>query len=220
MRVLPIIAAVVLAAGPARAGLRSPQVSVSGTALQSFLNAQGQAIDVATQQLDIFSTSIVVGWGFSVARLAGSGPAYFGLYDAAVASPPLLGVLPGSAAPGWLAVFSIRSSPTRLVVNLFDPNSVLAGTTTYLSGVNPDNTGYYCAGPTDIAYSQDARNTGGQPRILVFAGTGAHAGKNWIAVETAPGPGADYADAIYLLAVTATVDVTHTTWGALKQRFR
>lgn len=220
MRVIfATVSALALLVAPASAGLRSPQVPVSGSALQSFLNAQGQTIDVASQQLDLFSTNVVTGWTYSVQLAGGSvSGTSFGLYNASLANPPLYLLWPGAAATGWSVTFSIRTLPTRLVENLFDASSALVGTTTYL-GVDPSNMGFYCAGPTDVVFSQDARNAGGQPRILVFAGTGAHAGKNWIAVETTPGPGADYADAIYLLAAIAAVDVQHTTWGTLKRRF-
>lgn len=219
--IIALALAMTTLASPATAQLRSPQVPVSGTALQSFLNTQGQAIDVATQQLDLQRASFAPSQSITLDVRVGL-TIGLGLYNASLATPPLYLIWPGAATTGWFAVASFRTLPTRLVVNLFDANSNLVGTTTYLAGPpDPTNVGFYCQGPTDIAWSEDARNTGGQPRLLAFAATGAHAGKTWFACEATPGPGADYADAIHLLSGTFTpVDVARSTWGELKQRFR
>ena len=224
MLTLRTIAVLALLATPASAQLRSPQVPISGSALQAFLNAQGQAIDVATQQLDLQRANFEASQGITLHVIGGSqAPASgAGLYNAAVAVPPLYLVFPGAATPGWFVAASFRTLPTRLVVNLFDANGNLMGTTTYLAGP-PDrtNSGFYCQGPWGIAYSQDGRNPDGQPLMLAFAGTGAHAGKTWLAWESTPGSGADYADVIFLLGGAFTpVDVMKSTWGELKQRFR
>lgn len=222
MLTLRTIAVLALLATPASAQLRSPQVPVSGSALQSFLNAQGQAIVVATQQLDFTRASIASGEAVPVDIRFSAVESGFGLYNASVAVPPLYLLYPGAATAGWFVVGSFRTLPTRLVVNLFDENSNLMSTTTYLAGP-PDRTniGFYCQGPSGTAYSQDGRNPDGQPLMLAFAGTGAHAGKTWLAWESTPGPGADYADAVFLLGGAFTpVDVAKSTWGELKQRFR
>ena len=222
--IIALALAMTALASPATAQLRSPQVPVSGSALQSFLTAQGQAIVVATQQLDLQSASFEASQGITLHVVGGSqAPASgAGLYNAGLALPPLYQIFAGAATSGWFAAASFRTLPTRLVVNLFDENSNLMGTTTYLAGP-PDrtNSGFYCQGPWGIAYSQDGRNPDGQPRMLAFAGTGAHAGKSWLAWESTTGPGADYADVIFLLSGTFTpVDVMKSTWGELKQRFR
>lgn len=212
----------VLLAAPAHAQLRSPQVPVTGTALQSLFAAQGQEIDVATQQLDFTRASIAAGEAIPVEVLSSAVESGFGLYNASVAAPPLYLLHPGAATAGWFVVASFRTLPARLVVNMFDDNRNLVSTTTYLAGP-PDRTdiGFYCQGPGGLAYSQDDRNPGGQPLMLAFAGTGAHAGKTWLAWESSPGPGADYADAIFLIGSTfIPVDVVKTTWGSVKQRFR
>jgi hypothetical protein len=222
--VFATVFALLLFTVPAGAALRTPQVPVRGSALQSFLIAQGQAIDVATEQLALERQSFAWSQVISLQALGGGEPALatFGLYNAGLAVPPLYQLWPGAAAPGWYLVASFRAAPARLVVNLFDVNSILQGTTTYLAGPpDPADQGFYCSGPTDTAYSQDSRNAAGQPRMLAFAATGAQRGRTWLAWESSPGPSADFADVIYLLGDSLTpVAALHTTWGVLKQRFR
>lgn len=204
---------------PASAALRVPQVPVSGTALQSFFSAQGQAIDVNTAQQDLQRFSVPNDIGFQVNEF-GSSSAGFGVYNAADANPALYLAFPGSAAPGWFVVASFRTSPIRLVVNLFDASSTFMGSTTYL-GADHADFGFYVQDAGGTFYSQDERNPGGAPKILAFNGTGAHAGSTWFACETSAGPGGDFADVIVLLGTAPTpVPVLHASWGALKQRFR
>src|SRR5207247_8447803 len=153
--------------------------------------SQGQTIDVNADQLDLQSVSIpvdvaVVMRGFFVGGAGSS----FGLYNGAPASPPLYLVFPGAASSGWFASGSYRTGPARLVVNLFDNNANFVGSTTYLAGPpDPSDVGFYVQDGSSGAtlYSQDARNTGGSARILMYAGTGAHVGETWFAAENGPG---------------------------------
>ena len=201
---------------PVRAALRTPQVPVSGTALQSFFTGHGQAIDVNTAQQDLQRVSLPSGVGFQVSSF---GAGSFGAYNAGLIAPPLYLVLPG-AAIGWFAVASYRSSPTRLVVNLFDANQTAQGTDTYL-GAEPTDVGFYVQDAAGTFYTQDGRNPGAEPRILAFSGTGALAGSTWFACETSAAPNADFADLVVLVGASpAPVPVLHANWGALKRRFR
>jgi hypothetical protein len=216
------VAALTLAcsASLAHASFRSPQAPVSGTALQSFLAAQGQAIDVHTQQLDLQRASLPTGTGFTVNAFGAEAASNsFGVYNAALAAPPLYLVFPGATSPGWVAAASFRTGPLRLVINLFDNTGTFVGSTTYL-GADPADLGFYVSGPGGTLYSQDARNADGA-RILAFNGTGARTGYTWFACETGAGPGGDYADAIFLVQLAlAPTQVQPTHWGRLKALFR
>jgi hypothetical protein len=220
------VLALALGATAAHAALRSPQIPVSGTALQAFFTSQGQSINVSTDQLDLQAVSLPADAGIEIGppSPANSSGSAFGVYNAGFAVPPLYQVFPGSATNGWFSVFSFRTAPTRLVVSLFDASSAFQGSTTYLAGP-PDHTnmGFYlqqsaAAGGLTF-YSQDERNGGA--RLLVFNGTGTHAGATWLAWETSAGPGGDFADSIWLFPYAfAPVPVLRTDWGALKSRFR
>ena len=213
-----------LVAAAAHGALRSPQVPVSGTALQTFFASKGQAINVNTDQLDLQTVSLSVGSTIQIgAPIPGADGSTFGVYNAGTTSPPLYQIFPGAAASGWSAVLTFRSSPMRAVVNLFDNNGVAQGTNTYL-GVDPSNLGFYLlqapgAGGS-VFYSQDSRNAAGA-RLLAFNATGALVGGTWFAWETGAGPGGDYADSVWLIGYSfAPVPVLQTNWGTLKQRFR
>lgn len=208
-------------AAPARAALRSPQVAVSGTALAAFFGSQAQAIAVVGDQQDLQRLSLAPGAAFRVHVFGpAAGTTTFGLYNASLASPPLFAIFPGAASPGWFAEASFRSSPDRLVVNLFDGTGTLQGTITYL-GADPGDFGFYTSGPGGVLYTQDARDPSGLPLILAYDGTGARAGATWFACEGTAAAGGDYADLIVLVEPAATpVEVLRTDWGALKARFR
>jgi hypothetical protein len=203
----------------AHAGLRSPQVVVSGTALQNFFTAQGQAINVNSDQLDQQTFSAPFTTAFSVQTMLGTGNV--GTYNAGAVSPALYLVDAGSSPAGWFATASYRTSPQRLAVNLFDNTSAFVGSTTYLSGPpDPTSFGFY-GQDANTSFSQDARNTAGA-RVLAFAGTGARSGSTWLAIETSPTPGGDYADVVALvgLAPAAPVPATTTTWSRVKRLFQ
>jgi hypothetical protein len=209
-----------LMAAIAHAAARVPQVPVSGTALATFFASQGQTIDVNTQQLDVQIMDLSALPRFEV-RIFGPGVTgtSFGAYNASAGSPPLYLIAPGAAANGWYAVADFRTSPTRLVVSLFDQNSAFQGSTTYL-GVEPSALGFYDQGPIGTFYTQDSRNPGGEAKILAYNATGSP-GWTWFACETGAGPGGDYADFIALVNLSlAPVPVSRTDWGTLKRRFR
>src|SRR4029078_12181213 len=129
LSLLAVTAASVLAAA------RVPQIPVSGTALSNFFAAQGQTIDVNTQQLALQTLRRPATTSFEVRVfvLAAAGTT-FGAYSTALASPPLYQFAPGSTASGWCETAAFRTGPTRIVVNLFDSGSNFQGSTTYLSG--------------------------------------------------------------------------------------
>jgi hypothetical protein len=210
-----------LLATPAPAVLRSPQVAVSGTALASFFASQGQSIAVVGDQLDMPWASFTPTASIQLGSIHPASVG-FGGYNVRVATPPLYMIFPGAASSGWFVAASFRTGPTRLVVNLFDDNANLVGTITYLTGP-PDPTafGFYADGPAGLVFTEDARNPGGLPRILAYAGTGAGAGSTWFACELSDPPNGDFADfVVEVKFAPAPVPVHPTTWGALKQRFR
>jgi len=208
-------------AATAQAALRSPQVPVAGTSLQTLLNAQGQTIHVQTDQIDgpQFAGMSVGTPGSLTFGVQPAAPTAVSLavYNVGDASPALFQVLPGNTPAGWFATVGYESSPFRAVVSLFDNNSTPAGTTTY-PGADPFAQGFAAADANGTFYSQDTRNAGSHPRMLLFQGTGAHAGDAWLAVET--GGNDDYSDAVYLLQFFAPVPAKPTTWGRVKALFR
>ena len=212
----------VMVTASARAGLRSPQVPVSGSALATFFASQGQTIDVNADQLDLQSVSFAAD---ATCRLDTFGESTItaGNYNAAgPANPALYQTIPGAAPAEWFSVLSFRTQPARLVVTMFDGNlSPVGAPSTYL-GADRTNLGFYfMQNPGgSVFYSQDARNPDGA-HILMYNGTGARAGSTWLVCETGPGPGGDFADSVVLLGLPlAPVPVAHTNWGTLKQRFR
>ena len=216
-----VVGLVLLAAPAAHAALRSPQIPVNGTALQAFFTSHGQAINVNTDQLDLQTVSLPGDVAVQLgAPFVGAGSETQGIYNAALAAPPLYQVFPGAVSNGWPAVMSFRTAPIRVVVNLFDASSALQGTNTYL-GADRTNLGFYLqqAGGGTF-YSEDARNASGA-RLLAFNSTGALAGGTWLAWETGAGPGGDFADSTWLIGYAfAPVPVLRSDWGTLKQRFR
>lgn len=206
-------------ASTALAAARSPQVPVSGTTLATFFAAQGQAIAVNSQQLDLQRTSVPASTGFGMRTFVGASVSH-GIYNAAAIAPALYQVCPGAATMGWFSVAAFRAAPQRLVVNLFDASSTLQGNNVYLGADNTDF-GFYEAGPGGTFYSQDARNAGGSARMLAFNGTGAFAGSTWLCTETGAGPGGDFADVITLVDLSlAPVPTRPSSWSRVKQLYR
>jgi hypothetical protein len=220
-RLASALLALVLLAPPAHAVLRSPQVPVSGTALATFFASQGQAIAVVGDQIDLQSASFTPGISSIEFRAVhpASAVAGFGGYNAGLVAPPLYQLMPSGALSGWFTMASFRTAPTRLVVNLFDNNAAIQGTTTYL-GADPSAFGFHAQGPLATVYSQDARNAGGA-RILSYAGTGAHAGSTWFACEFGTEPTGDFADFVVLVTFSnPPVATERSTWGRVKNLFR
>lgn len=220
--------ALIAFAGTASAALRVPQIAVAGGSLQGYLNSVGEAINVNTDQQDVQRWTSTVSsnstFTLQVELTAGNAPANgIGLYNASLVAPPLYQVFPGAATAGWFAVASFRSAPIRVVVNLFDNNAALQGTTTYL-GADKNDFGFYLQGPGGTFYSQDARNPGGLAQALTYAGTGINSGNWWLCWEdlTRSGGGADddFEDAVLFLESVNPTPVAKTTWGSLKARFR
>jgi len=71
-------------------------------------------------------------------------------------------------------------------------------------------------------FTQDARNAGGAPHLLAFAGTGTRSGWTWLACETGTSAGGDFADFVALVQLTAPapVPVNHSSWGRVKKLYR
>jgi hypothetical protein len=206
----------------ASAGLRSPQVVVNGTTLQSYLNSKGESINVNTDQdaAQTWSTTVSDNSTFTlmIELSADASTNTYGIYNGSLAAPPLYQIFPGAAAAGWFAVASFRTAPTRVVVNLFDASAALQGTTTYL-GADANDFGFYLQhNPGGVLYSQDARNPGGLPQMLVFAGSGSNLGSWWLAMDD--GTDNTFSDAVLFLESVNPTPVQATTWGAVKARFR
>ena len=213
-----------LTAAIAHAAARVPQVPVSGTALATFFASQGQTIDVNNQQLDLQTMDLSSTTAFEAHVFGADLGTTFGGYNTALAVPPLYQIVPGSLTTGWFSSTSFRTSPTRVVVSLFDASDAFQGSTTYLSGPPDPSTFGFCVQQSagGVFYTQDVRNPGGTARILAYNGTGSRTGWTWFACETGAGPGGDYADFIALvnLSLALPVPVSRTDWGILKRRFR
>jgi hypothetical protein len=109
-------------------------------------------------------------------------------------------------------------------VNQFDPDGVLLSSTTY-PNINMTDFGYYISGDGGVGYSQDSRQPGSnEARVLAFAGTGGNAGSWWLCFEDKdlldPDDDNDYNDAILFVESINPTPVAHTSWGAVKSRFR
>lgn len=206
---------------PALAAPRSPQVPVSGTALATFFLSQGQTINVNTDQVDAQRQAVPPTTNFQMQTY---GPALattsIGIYNAALASPPLYQIMPGAASAGWFAVAAFRTGPTRLNVNLFDNNSALQGSTSYL-GADPTDFSFYANGLGGLIDQQDSRNVFGAPRMLVFNGTGIKSGSTWLAFETSPTGAGDFADVIALVNLALSpVSDAKSSWSRVKSLYR
>ena len=218
-------AMLVALASSAFAALRVPQIAVQGGTLQGYLNSQGESINVLTDQnaVQSWSTTVSNNSTFSLQiELAGNAASNsIGIYNAAAGVPALYQVFPGAAATGWFATASFRNLPTRVVVNLFDANAALQGTTTYL-GADRTNFGYYLQGPGGLFYSQDVRNAASAAQALTYAGSGFNSGSWWLAWEDSPVATSDndYDDAVLFLESVNPTPVSTTTWGQLKTRIR
>jgi len=216
-------------AGTASAALRVPQVTVNGGTLQGYLNGVGEAINVSTDQQNIQRWLATVSnnstFTIQVEFAGNAGTNTYGIYNAALAAPPLYQCFPGAATNGWYCVCAFRTAPTRLVVNLFDNNAAFVGSTTYLGGP-PDRNDfafYLQQNPGGVLYQQDARNPGGVAQALVFAGTGINSGSWWLCFEDqtqAQGSDYDFDDAVLFCESLNPTPVNKTTWGSLKARFK
>ena len=206
-------------APPAHAALRSPQVPVSGTTLATFFASQSQSISVVGAQLDAQRFVQPAGSSFSVVLFSAPG-SNVGIYNATSPSPALYTIYPGSASPGWSAIANFRSSPDRLVVNLFDASNNLQGTNTY-PGADRTDFGFYSLFPGGTRYSEDGRNPAARAQMLVYNGTGVHTGAMWFVFEATAAAGGDYADAIFLVTMaSAPVPAVPSSWSRMKALYK
>jgi hypothetical protein len=208
-------------------GLRAPQIPVSGTGLQDYLNSVGELIDVQHAQVDaqLMEMYYLTNSTYTIQLEVGlKEPGLsLGLYDGSTLTDSFVELFPAAAGPGWFAVASFRTAPTRVVVNLFDSDAALVSTRTTL-GANRRAIGFFVQGPDGVFYSQDARNPGSAAQVLFYAGTGVNTGSVWIAFEAgarANGADGDFDDAVVFLERNDFVGPVHrTSWGTLKARFR
>lgn len=213
----------------ALAALRSPQVPVLGTVLQSYFTSVGDAIDVNTDQVDIqrFAPRDLAKPTYTVQFELGLKAAgvSVGVYNASDASPALFPLFPSEAAPLWFCVASFRTEPARIVVSLFDGSATLQSTTTHM-GADKNDFAFYLSGPDGVLYTQDIRNPGGNAQWLTLGGIGIRAGSWWLAAEAvsiAGGSSDQGFDDVVLFYENDTcfcTDVQRASWSALKSRFR
>lgn len=224
-RLLGVPLLLVLLAAPAHAQFRSPQVAVSGTALQTFMAAQGQTIDVTTQQrlVDYWSGLYITrpSSHFFV-RSFGDGVDALAVYDGNDPARTLYTIHPAGLLPGWFTEVGFIDFPVQMVVNLFNDVGALQGSTSY-PGLGFTGFGLATSGPGGVFHAFDELNPGQRAHILAFHGTGAQMGGTWLCGENetaANGGDFDFADAVFLLENINVTPARHTTWGAVKQRFR
>jgi hypothetical protein len=223
LRLLGVSLLFVLLAAPAHAQFRSPQVAVAGTALQAFMAAQGQTIDVTTEQrlVDYWSGLYLTrpSSHFFV-RSFGDGVDALAVYDASLPSPTLYTIHPAGLPAGWFTEVGFDYTPVQMVVNLFNNVGALQGSTSY-PGLGFTGFGLATSGPGGVFHAFDELNPGQRAHILAFQATGPWG--TWLCGENqtaANGGDFDFADAIFLLENINVTPVRTTTWGALKQRFR
>ena len=217
--------ALVAAAGSASAALRVPQVAIAGGSLQGYLNSQGEAINVLTDQ------NAVQRWQSTVSNnstftmqieLAGNAASNtIGLYNASGPPvPALYQLLPGAATTGWFAVASFRSGPVRVIVNMFDDNGAPVGRR-FFPRRRQDRLRHLprwagrlvlLAGCPQCRW----RSAGGDVR-----GHGHQQWPWWVAFEDTPFAGSDhdFNDAVLFCESINPTPVNKTTWGSLKARF-
>ena len=219
--------ALVAVVGTASAALRLPQVPVAGGSLQGYLNSVGESINVLTDQnaAQRWQSTVSTNSTFTLQiELAGNAASNtLGIYNASAAVPPLYQLFPGAATSGWFAVASFRTAPVRVIVSLFDNNAAFQGNNTFLGADKTDFGLYLQQNPGVTFYSQDARNAGGDPQAVTYAGTGINSGSWWVCWEDLPYSGGsdhDFDDAVLFCESINPTPVSKTTWGSVKARFR
>lgn len=210
------------------ATLRSPQIRLGGTALQSYLNSVPQSIDAAQGQFvgELVRSNTFSNQVFTIQielDLATPGTVC-GLYNGHDANPALMPLFPAEASIGWFAVATFRPAPARLIVNVLDANVTLRSNTIFL-GADRNAVGFYASSPAGTFYSQDSRNPDGAAQCLFFRGTGQDVEGVWLALELQPlvSSDRDFDDTVLFLetfAPAGIVETMHSSWGQLKARFR
>ncbi len=228
LAVLAMLVATAAMTAPAHAGLRVPQIVFPATALASSLGAQGESIDVLTQQQEglvwgsTVSTNSTMTIQFELPGNPHGNEMGIARLDAAGKVPlGLVPVFPASAGPGWFAVASFRTGG-GLVVNLFDASANLISRTSS-SGVNRQLFAYYIKNAGGTFYSHEGMNPDFKVHSLAFAGTGENAGSWWLAWEDATFPtydDAEYDDALLFLESLNPTPVSQASWGRVKTLFR
>jgi len=227
---LTLVLSVPVAAMPILQGpvtLRAPQIRLGSTALQGFLDFVGESINAEQDQFvgELLRSSVSNNTTYTVQveLVRDSSGTEVGLYNGHDASPTLMPVFPARASRQWFAVASFRNAPTRMVVNVFDANAALQGTTTYL-GADRNAIGFYVSGPGGTFYSQDSRNPNGSAQCLFYRGTGLNSGALWLAFEEQPfvSSDRDFDDDVLFVegSTSSLVPTLHASWGQLKARFR
>ena len=162
-------------------------------ALQTFLNNQGQSINVYNDQSGaaLWTTGVANNSQFSIMLEAAAWAATnkFGIYNGADASE-LFEIFDGAAGEGYHAAVSFNSGGVagKVKVNLFDELDDYVGQTTYY-GVDSNGFGFYLdatdAGEpqSQVVFSEDDLNTDNTAQNLVYAATGSSAGSWWICFE-------------------------------------
>jgi hypothetical protein len=223
LHLLGVSLLIVVLAAPAHAQFRSPQVAVSGSALQTFMGAQGQAIDVDTEQrlVDYWSGLYLTrpSSPFYV-RSFGDGVDALVVYDSNAPQGPLFTICPGGLPSGWFTEVSFTHTPLQMIVRVYDAVGALQSTVSH-PGLGFTGFGLATMGPGGVFHAFDELNPGQRAHILAFQATGPWG--TWLCGENqaaANGGDFDFADAIFLLENINVTPVRHTTWGAVKQRFR
>jgi hypothetical protein len=225
-RIIFAFAAGILSYGTAEATTpRNPQVPVTPTRLQDYMNSVPQTINVYTDQMDIpcWSSTLSNTATFTLmAELTTAfGPSHiFGLYNCSAAVPPLY-VLMAGGTPGYFSTATFLAGGI-LTINRFDQNANFLSSTVY-AGSDRNNFGFYLSSPGGTFFTQDARNPGGAAQALSYAGTGTSTGQWWLCWEdesVAAGSDRDFEDMIiFLESVSKPVPTKGVTWGDLKSRY-
>jgi hypothetical protein len=212
-------------ASQASAGLRVPQVPVIGGGLQAYFISIGETINVNTDQQDAATFQQSASGNASVTIQFQSSPnaaiQQVGLYNAGAVIPPLFFLFSGSVGPLGFSTMSFKPA-NILTVNRFDALANFLSTTTF-GGVDPNFFGFYMSTAAGTIFSQDARNPGGLPRMIVFKGTGLNSGEWFICVDEpgAGGPGDnDFDDCVFVLESVNPLATQQSSLGQVKALFK
>jgi hypothetical protein len=197
-------------------------VPVNGSGLQTLLDAQGQAINVATDQhnppeVELANVGIPVTFLVFVHPIAAPAAPlslYF-RYDSSP-TPTLYQICPAPIPPGWFTQVAFESGTGSLAVTLLDENGVSQGVTHYPSPIAGLSFAISTAG--SAYYAIDDKNADHRAHLLFYQGTGAHMSDAWVGAED--GGDFDYDDDVYLVETLSLTPVQRTSWGTIKQRFR
>ena len=218
----------VLAVDTAPVHAEARPVAVTGTTLQTYLTNKLESIVVAAdQETDDGRWKSTVSGNSAMTLMielaSNPGGNSIGVYNAAEVAPTPFVIFPATATTGQYVMASFRSGPDRMIVTLFNEDGSINTLPITSIGVNIHDFGYYISrAGGDFGYSQDFRNTDNLARVLTFKGQDENAGNWWLCFEDGdPGEaGRDFDDAILFVESINPTPVSHTSWGALKSRFR